>query len=488
MKARIIASLLVAGTASAACAQDSFSVRGRIFDFTAAHPDFAVTSGEILDQTAGLVDLTMVGNVPTLSGNGADVSSLAYDSDGNLIALHMARGYDVLLEDIFVLESSPNYRNGPTIDGYDPAMGGYGGSNVLPAPVPSFVPSLPPITVPNVGPNTGSLSISKDKNYVINSDLHVQNFTCQQQTNVSIVGDVTIVVDGDFLLRNNCTIDLANANSSVTFYILGDANFDNRIRLGMSSQDHTRIRFFFPNSTTVDIGNNTDMYASIVAPDTEVYIHNGADFHGAIVAERLRTRNGGVGLHFAGTTGNRNIYCNFTPDTEGAYGSSSNGSIFSDASFAHWFTETPGVNASTFARYGFVQEPSGEYVMDRSGYDPINGELYGNEGMPNNGNFTVHIDANFNYRDCAGNFLEATADCEMWVYINRELVIDLTGHVPGNTQRIDFDRLRLNDGEMYDLDIYVASRNARAPNFSVRTDIPLFTNGDVDMPTFGRYD
>lgn len=60
-----------------------------------------------------------------------------------------------------------------------------------------------------------------------------------------------------------------------------------------------------------------------------------------------------------------------------------------------------------------------------------------------------------------------------------ELVIDLSGAISGNRQRIDFDRLALVEGLTYDLEVFYASRTGEPSDFTMRTNTKMFSTGSV---------
>lgn len=487
-RAATVSAAAILAFAGAAQAQDSFTVRGRVYDFQSSHPDFGLSGGDVMSNSAGLVALKMnQSDIPALSFTGAMVTKDAHDRDGHPIAMHMARDFRDLTEYALVLETKPTYLNNPTVDAYDPDNGPYGGGNVLPAPDPIYVPSLPDVTLPTIEPKEPDFYLNEKTGFYITADMHVDNFTLENQTNVIIDGNVRVRVDDYLHIENNCTIDLT-PGSSLEFYVGGKIRVDNYVNINTDGKDHDAVTFFYAGHNQIQFGNNLTFYGSIVAPDADVLLHNSVEMFGTIAAGDLTLRNGGVELHLAGDDGGNQVLCEWPDDDKGTVSTDTTGSITSAQTFSQWFTDVPGVNDSRFARYAFIAQGDGSYAMEKYDYDPVNGDLYGNEGAENNGNFTVRIDAEFVYDACGGQFLEAFTDGEMWVYIDNDLVIDLSGAVQGHWQRIDFDRLALAAGGMYEVKVFFASRTGDAPEFRLRTNATLFSTGDVNMPSTGRYD
>ncbi|MEM7754371.1 MAG: fibro-slime domain-containing protein [Planctomycetota bacterium] len=170
-------------------------------------------------------------------------------------------------------------------------------------------------------------------------------------------------------------------------------------------------------------------------------------------------------------------------------GGSGNG-FASEASFAQWYQDLPGVNLSkrTALELEFDAE-SGSYVFDSAkdepyasigGFFPINDDLYGNYSSGKNFHFTTEVRTEFLYRRGTGQVFTFTGDDDVWVYVDGRLVIDLGGLHPKREQTIDLDRLDwLVDGTMYPLDIFHAERRTSQSNFRIETTIQMKS---LEMP------
>ena len=189
-------------------------------------------------------------------------------------------------------------------------------------------------------------------------------------------------------------------------------------------------------------------------------------------------------------------------DQTGAIANSPINSTQSEASFAQWYRDVPGVNLSkpvtlTLNRqsgtntYSFSSSIDPMYVA-RRGFFPINGELFGNSdqgmGYPNtNYHFTTEISTQFTVEKGKGQIFTFTGDDDVWVFIDGKLVVDIGGvHVP-TSQSIELDRLTwLVDGQSYSLKVFHAERHRTDSSFRIDTNLRLRM---VDLPpTSGMYD
>ncbi len=158
------------------------------------------------------------------------------------------------------------------------------------------------------------------------------------------------------------------------------------------------------------------------------------------------------------------VYAGGSPTTTGA------------TNFNQWFRDTPGVNLSTqFAITLNETTPgSGLFNYTNNSFFPIDNQLGGNQGFGHNFHFTYQIHTKFTYQ--AGQVFDFTGDDDVWVYINKQLVIDLGGVHGPESASVDLDDLGLTAGNLYDFDFFFAERHTSGSNLSITTSIPLITN------------
>lgn len=158
-----------------------------------------------------------------------------------------------------------------------------------------------------------------------------------------------------------------------------------------------------------------------------------------------------------------------------ARGESGSFTTTGQTSFDQWYRDVDGVNQTTVVDLPLLRSARDErlYLFNSSSFFPIDGELFGNEGNIHNFHFTLEASGTFLYQ--GGEMFRFTGDDDVFVFINRELVIDLGGLHQSLSQNVHLDgiatKIGLSLGGLYPLHIFFAERKTFESNFNIETSI-----------------
>ncbi|MBX3357923.1 MAG: fibro-slime domain-containing protein [Phycisphaeraceae bacterium] len=185
-------------------------------------------------------------------------------------------------------------------------------------------------------------------------------------------------------------------------------------------------------------------------------------------------------------------------DVPASISTATGGAVTNNGKFQQWFKTVNGTNKAisvplVLRRTG----QSNQYVFDSAtdpvysalgGFFPINKLGYGNSAGDNkNYHFTYTLSTEFVYTRNSGQVFTFTGDDDVWVFIDRKLVIDLGGVHGRISQTIELDRLTwLQDGETYSLRFFFAERHRTESNFRIETTLNLQDSSESDDEAPGR--
>ncbi len=172
-----------------------------------------------------------------------------------------------------------------------------------------------------------------------------------------------------------------------------------------------------------------------------------------------------------------------------------NGGVLSSATFSQWFRDVPGVNQSVASPLVLRRGAGDVFVFDdtldpfyrqRQGFFPVDGGSFDHEGnTANNHHFTYQFDAMFVHDPDLEPFLRVTSGADVWVFIADLLAIDLAGYHPLMGQRVDLDRLCLEEGQAYRFSFFLAQRYAAPLRLRIETNLPLFQVTEIQSAGSG---
>lgn len=155
----------------------------------------------------------------------------------------------------------------------------------------------------------------------------------------------------------------------------------------------------------------------------------------------------------------RPVYRGLTPTTSGR------------ESFDQWYRDVPGVNLGMALDLSLAPT-SGDprlFVYDDPSFFPIDGHLLGNEGREHNFHFTLEVSTEFVYE--GGEVFRFRGDDDVFVFIDRRLVIDLGGVHSAEEATVSLDSLGLEPGLRYPIHVFFAERHTSESSFTIETTV-----------------
>jgi fibro-slime domain-containing protein len=170
------------------------------------------------------------------------------------------------------------------------------------------------------------------------------------------------------------------------------------------------------------------------------------------------------------------------------------------ANFDQWYRFTDGVN-KPYLVYFFLQTTPGQSVVTFNSqyFFPVDGAGWqapgapgadvpqlGDDGQLHNFNFTTELHTKFRYT--GGETFRFEGDDDLWVFVDRRLVIDLGGVHSAETATISLDTasssLGLSKNAIYSLDLFQAERHTTGSHFHFETTLSFVDCGSIppDMP------
>ncbi|MHC4995696.1 MAG: DUF7305 domain-containing protein, partial [Planctomycetota bacterium] len=104
----------------------------------------------------------------------------------------------------------------------------------------------------------------------------------------TIVGDVEIVVDGEFSMDAGTVVDIT-AGSSLKVYVMGNIDIQKSATSAGFSDPSSFILFGVGegNGQGINYDKQSEMYVTIVAPEWDVNIKMESELYGTIIADTL---------------------------------------------------------------------------------------------------------------------------------------------------------------------------------------------------------
>jgi len=150
------------------------------------------------------------------------------------------------------------------------------------------------------------------------------------------------------------------------------------------------------------------------------------------------------------------------------------------AAFDQWYRDVSGTNVTVLQTITLGQLPGGEYQFNDGSFFPLDGLGFGNEGNSQNFHFTSEVRYWFEYKGT--EILEFTGDDDVWVFVNKQLAVDLGGVHGAMSGSVTLSSVaaafNLVVGEVYEIVVFQAERHTTQSNY--RLTLSNFVNGITD--------
>ena len=142
-------------------------------------------------------------------------------------------------------------------------------------------------------------------------------------------------------------------------------------------------------------------------------------------------------------------------------------------SFDQWYRDVEGTNLSFQEPLVLSEVRPGTFVYENNEFFPLDGRGFPEERDGHNFHFTTEVYGTFVYR--GGEQFTFAGDDDVFVFVNKNLAIDLGGVHGVEMANVDFDSqaatLGIEIGETYTLNIFHAERHTSESNFRIETTI-----------------
>ena len=153
---------------------------------------------------------------------------------------------------------------------------------------------FPAISMPNVPPfsdqSIGDLVIDENRQWVINTNMHMDNLTIADNAVLIVKGTIVIVIDGNFTVGENARLEITSG-STLDLYVMGNCSISGWVNA--FAGDPQGLYLFMPGEGKLfEMNDNAAVFSVLQNPAGDVIIDSETQFFGKIRANRLQSTGG----------------------------------------------------------------------------------------------------------------------------------------------------------------------------------------------------
>jgi len=150
--------------------------------------------------------------------------------------------------------------------------------------------SLDTVALPSTLPLlAGPVSYSKSITSILTS-MTASSFELTGNTIVAVQNNVTIVVLGDFRMRNSSQLRVS-PGAKLKLYVTGQITIEQYAQLNATGGDPRQVEIYYLGSTAVAMDNYAKVYANVRAPLAPLTMNNHAELYGTFQGRSLTMYN-----------------------------------------------------------------------------------------------------------------------------------------------------------------------------------------------------
>lgn len=132
----------------------------------------------------------------------------------------------------------------------------------------------------------GSYFLGSNDQSTISESGEYSSFLLNSNAEVTIQGNITMYVTGDFSMNSNTEFIIPDG-SSLTLYLGGTFEQNSNTKINNLSQDPTRVQIYGTESFESEMvwNSNSDFHGAVYVPEANVEYNSNADFYGSIVSK-----------------------------------------------------------------------------------------------------------------------------------------------------------------------------------------------------------